>query len=177
MGWFTVVSYYLCSALSLACVLKARTQMDATDARWRIMMTGVVIALGLSKQFNLPGAVTEVGRMVVNAIGGYEWRRWAQGFMLLLGGIVLLFVVRWSTRHNAFVRIWRCCAPEMICLSYLSGLLILRAISFHHVGTLLAADVLGVRVNWIAELTGVYSLIIILLVRILARTDRAEPIR
>ena len=177
IGWFTVVSYYLCAGLSLACFLKARTRMDATHARLRIAMTGAVIVLGLSKHFNLPGAVTEIGRLAVSHIGGYEWRRWIQGFMLFLAGVGLILVLRWSARHTAFFRMWQCCTSEMICLCYLGGLVILRAISLHQLGGLLAAEVFGVRVNWIAELAGVYALIVILLMRLLARADRTSSVR
>ena len=65
---------------------------------------------------------------------------------------------------------WVRYAPEMICLVYLCGLVILRAISLHQVGALLSAEVVGVRINWIAELTGVYALIVILLLRMLTKT-------
>jgi hypothetical protein len=62
----------------------------------------------------------------------------------------------------------------MICLCYLCGLVILRAISLHQVGALLSAEVFGVRINWIAELAGIYALIAILLRRIVAKTPEGK---
>jgi hypothetical protein len=151
--------------------------MDGADRRFRIWMTVILIVLGLSKHFNLPAAVTEVGRIVANGIGGYESRRWAQVFILLLVAIGLILVIRWSARHKVFLRIWEYGAPEIICVCYLCSLVILRAISLHQVGAWLAAEVFGFRLNWIVELTGIYTLMVILLMRIFAKTDRTGNVK
>ena len=172
VGWFTVCSYYFCAALSLACVFKARAEANAEAVRFRILLTGVIVVLGMCKQFNLPGAVTEIGRIVANHLGRYEWRRWAQVLVLLIGGFVFIRVVASFARHPAFFRSWRRYAPEMICLGWLGGLVILRAISFHYIGAVLAVAVHGVSVNRLVELGGIYALISILLVRLLSRTSR-----
>jgi hypothetical protein len=79
-------------------------------------------------------------------------------------------VRRWVTREE-FRVVWKRGAPEMLCIAYLCALTILRAISLHQVGALLSAEVCGVRINWIVELAGVYALMVILLVRILARSS------
>jgi hypothetical protein len=151
--------------------------MDGADRRFRIWMTVIIIVLGLSKHFNLPAAVTEVGRIFANRMGGYESRRWAQVFILLIVAIGLIFVIRWSARHKAFLSIWKRCAPEMICLCYLGSLVILRAISLHQIGSWLAAEAFGVRLNWIVELTGIYTLMVILLIRIFTRADRTGNVK
>ena len=177
IGWLTVVSYYLCAALAIVCVVKDRSRMDRTDRRFRIAMTALVMILGLSKHFNLPAAVTEIGRIVAHRINGYESRRWLQVAMLLLVASGVILLIRWSASRMAFRRIWQRYAPEMICLFYLGILFILRAISLHQAGRLLAADVFGVRLNWIVELAGVYSLVFILLTRILRRTDPTDSVR
>jgi hypothetical protein len=174
MGWFTVFSYYLCAGLGFAYVLKAWRRMDGTDRRFRISMTVVVLVLGISKHFNLPAAVTEIGRIVANQMGGYQLRRGLQVFMLLLVTIGLILLLRWSARHRVFPGVWERYAPEMICLFYLGGLVILRTVSLHQVGALLFAEVFGVRINWIAELTGIYALVVILLMRILAKTSNGR---
>jgi hypothetical protein len=151
--------------------------MDGTERRFRIAMTVVLIVLGLSKHFNLPAAVTEVGRIVANWIGGYELRRWLQVFMLLLVAIGVILLIRWFARHRSFDALWRRCAPEIICLFSLCGLFMLRAISLHQAGALLAAEVFGVPLNWIVELTAIHSLAVILLWRMVARGDRANSLR
>jgi hypothetical protein len=174
MGWFTVFSYYLCAGLSITCVLKSWPRMDGTDRRFRIFTTVVVLVLGLSKQFNLPAAVTEIGRIVANWMGGYELRRGLQVFMLLVVAVSLILLIRWAASHKAFPRVWQRFAPEMVCLCYLCGLVILRAISFHYIGRLLFAEVFGVRINWIAELIGIYALFVMLLIRVLAETRKGR---
>jgi hypothetical protein len=150
--------------------------MDGTVRRFRILLTVVVFVLGISKHVNLPGAVTEIGRLVAYQMGGYEVRRWLQVFMLLLVTIGLLLLIRrWASR-KAFRVVWEHGAAETLCLSCLCGLAILRVISLHQVGAVLSAEVFGVRINWIVELAGVYALIVVLLMRILANTSRGrEP--
>jgi hypothetical protein len=177
IGWFTVFSYYFCAGLSFACVLKARPRMDGMERRIRMAMTGLLIVHGLSKHFNLPAAVTEIGRIVAHWIGGYDLRRWLQVLMLLLVAIGLVLLIRWSVRRKSFLGAWRRCAPEMICLCCLCGLVILRAISLHQAGALLATEVFGVRLSWIVELSGIYSLVVILLRRMLGRTDGTDSVR
>jgi hypothetical protein len=172
MGWLTVFSYYLCAGLSLAHVLKAWPRMDGTDRRFRISMTLVVLVLGISKHFNLPAALTEIGRIVATQMGGYDLRRGIQIFMLLLVAIGLILLIRWSASHQGLLGIWERYRPETICLVYLCGLVILRAISLHQIGALLFAEVFGIRINWIAELAGIYALGVILLMRILAKTSK-----
>ena len=77
-------SYYLCAGLGLAYLLKGRQRVDGTAWRFRILITVVVLMLGISKHLNLPGAVTELGRLVAYQMGGYEARRWVQVVMVLV---------------------------------------------------------------------------------------------
>lgn len=176
IGWFTVFSYYLCAVLSLAGVWKLLPQTNGDkarmDRRFQMGMTTVVIFLGLSKHFNLPGAVTEIGRFLAKAIGGYESRRWPQAVLLLLIGFVLAWLVRWSVHHPRFRVVWQHRAPEIIGLGYLCGLFVLRAVSLHQMGALLAIEVFGLRLNWLVELSGIYALIAIVLFRLRMRTER-----
>ena len=169
VGWFTVISYYLCAALSLACYLRFRRRGGSVNASPRLALTAVILFLGLAKHFNLPGAVTEMGRLFVNQIGGYEWRRWAQAIALLAGAVALAFAIRWAARGPSLATIWRRCAPELICLCLLCTLFILRAVSLHHAGAVLVAEVGGIRLNWIVELTGIYALVFVLIGRLLGR--------
>ena len=139
-------------------------------------MTVTVFLLGLGKHFNLPAAITEIGRIVANQIGGYELRRGLQVCMLCFVAIGVFLVIRWSTSHRLFNGLWKRRAPEIICLFFLCGLVILRAISLHEVGALLATEVFGVRLNRVAELTAVHSLIVILLIRMIPRGGRADSV-
>jgi len=134
-------------------------------------MTVVVVFLGLSKHFNLPAAVTEIGRLVASQMGGYEVRRALQALMLLLFAVGLFLAVQSWVRQKAFLGIWERRCPEIICLLYLCGLFVVRSISLHQVGALLYAEVFGLRINWIVELTGVHALIVILMIRVLAKTS------
>lgn len=179
VGWFTVGSYYLCAGLSLACLLKSRQQMDTNVRRFRFLITAVVLILGISKHINLPGAVTEIGRLVAHQMGGYDERRWVQVFMVLVVATGLLLLIRRWVTQEALLVVWARGAPEMLCLLWLCSLAMLRAISLHQVGALLSAEVFGVRINWIVELFGIYALVVILLVRIFAKRSNGsiKPIR
>jgi hypothetical protein len=140
--------------------------MNGAVRRFRILMTVIVLILGISKHINLPGAVTEIGRLVAFQLGGYEARRLVQVLLVFVVAIGLLLLIRrWLSRKGLRVA-WERGAPEMICLAYLGGLAVLRAISLHQVGAFLSAEVFGVRLNWIVELAGIYALFVILLVRI-----------
>lgn len=163
-GWLTVGSYYFCAGLSLLQTRIGRRQMEQAERRLRIFLTLAVFALGLAKQFNLPGAVTELGRLVVDQFGGYEGRRGLQTALMVLVGLGFLWVVRWGLRRNAVV--WNRGAPEAICLLWLGGLALLRVISLHQAGAALATEVFGLRLNWIVELAGIYALVIVLGLRI-----------
>src|SRR5688572_21329675 len=83
VGWFTVLSYYLCAGLSVAWIVKGWLRRNGRLRRFRIITTIVILVLGISKQFNLPGAVTEIGRLVADQNAQYYVRRWAQVLMVL----------------------------------------------------------------------------------------------
>jgi hypothetical protein len=169
MGWFTVFSYYACGGLSLLYFLKARSRLDTTGRRFAMVMTGLLFFLGLIKNFNLLSAVTEIGRLVAGKGGWLESRRLPQLALmsLVIFGLVIVFVR--AARKKSFFQLWKNHAPELVCLAYLCVFVLLRAISLHQYGVLLSREVFGIRVNWIAELAGIYALVIVLLMRMLGK--------
>jgi hypothetical protein len=174
VGWFTVFSYYLCAGLALVYLLQSRQEMNGAVRRFRIVIPVVVLILGISKHINLPGAVTEIGRLLAFQLGGYEARRSVQVLLVFVVVIGLLLLIRRWLSQKALRVVWERGAPEIICLFYLGGLVVLRAISLHHIGALLSAEVFGVRLNWIVELAGIYALFVILLVRIFSKPSAAS---
>jgi hypothetical protein len=169
MGWLTVFSYYACGGLSLLYFLKASSRLDTTGRRFAIVMTGLLLFLGLIKNFNLLSAVTEIGRLVAEKGGWLESRRLFQLAMMLLVifGLVIVFVR--AARKKSFVQLWKNHALELVCLTYLCVFVLLRAISLHQYGVLLSREVFGIRVNWIAELAGIYALGIVLSTRMFGK--------
>jgi hypothetical protein len=155
--------------LSLLYLLEARSRMDRTERRFTVAMTGIMFLLGLIKHFNLLSAVTELGRILAQQEGWLESRRLPQlALMIFVAAAFVFFFVR-AARSKALARLWRDRAAELVCLTYLCLFVLLRAISLHQYGVLLSREILGVRVNWIAELAGVYALAVVLLVRMFNR--------
>ena len=169
MGWFTVFSYYACGGLSLLYFFKARSRMHTTDRRFAIVMTGLLFFLGLIKNFNLLSAITEIGRLVAAKGGWIESRRLLQLALmsLVIFGLAIVFVC--AAKKKSLVQLWKSHVPELVCLAYLFVFVLLRAISLHQYGVLLSREIFGIRVNWIAELAGIYALVIVLLARIFGK--------
>jgi hypothetical protein len=175
VGWLTVGSYYVCAGLGLIALFKKR-ERDPAVRRFRRVIPVVLVVLGISKQLNLPGAVTEIARLVLQQLGAYEVRRALQVGMLVVGAVGLVFVIRrWATQR-AFLVVRQRATPELICLAALGALALLRAISLHQVGALLSVEVFGVRISWIVELACLHALMLILLVRIFSNPS-TEPRR
>lgn len=168
VGWFTVFSYYLGAALGFIYALKGWTRLDRAEARFRLILAGMILLLGVTKEFNVPGALTELGRMAVSAVGGYEFRRGPQAVVVGLTLLGIVLTIRWARRRPWFHDVWQRHAPEIICVAYLCSLVALRVISLHQVGAWLAVEIAGVRVNAIVELSGIYALVIIIVRRIVS---------
>jgi hypothetical protein len=155
MGWFTVFSYDLAAVLCLIKMISQRLPQEKSRRHFWGFLCLALIALGLQKQFNLFTAITETGRIIARASGWMEQHRSIQALaMLLVFGIGLTFSAMLYRRFAPSFSFREKIA--LIGLSYLTLFVILRAISLHQFGAILGYEILGVRVNWIAELIGIY---------------------
>ncbi len=155
MGWFTVFSYYLIASL---CLLKmiSRALLPGKKAWlfWAFMCLTMIV-LGIIKQYNMLSAVTEMWRLIARH-GGWMEQRWIfqVGAMILFFVISVIFSTFLYRRSLQFFSVQEKIAA--FGLVYLVLFVGLRAISLHQFGTVLGWEIWGVRINWIAELFGIY---------------------
>ncbi len=154
MGWLTVVAYLLC-ALIAGRVLTAVTFPAQTARReqlfWGALMF-LMLALAINKQLDLQSFLTAIGRCDAKAQGWYGERRLIQREfifvllgLILLSGAVLFHVMRRTLPRTGL---------PLLGLVLVAGFVLVRAVSFHHVDDLINTRALGIRMNWVLELSG-----------------------
>jgi NADH:ubiquinone oxidoreductase subunit K len=168
VGWITVVLYF---AAACACWWIARTKRDELTAAehfvWRTLAVGLA-ALGVNKQLDLQSALTELGRILANDEGWYNYRHRVQRvFILGVGatavviGVGLLIVLRRSSAATRLTMLGACT---------LLAFVVIRASSFHHVDVFISSTWWGIRGNWLVEVGGL--LVILVGAGLRSRTSR-----
>ena len=119
---------------------------------WLLLAT-ILFALGINKQLDLQSLVTDLGRVFAYLTGIYGERRLFQVLFIILIGICCFF---------AAIRLWRMTQGELrdfrlslvgVCL--LLAFIFIRASSFHGMDAFLGLSLVGVRMNWVLELSGI----------------------
>jgi hypothetical protein len=157
MGWLTVVAYVLVSLLSLKAAQRYHSDSDTGQDRLRRRMwlgvASLMSFLGINKQLDLQSLFTEMGREIAFKGGWYSQRRSVQFVFVVavaaIGIAGFIFIMR---KTHSILRERKLL---LFGLSFLISFIIIRAASFHHVGTLFASRILGLRINWILELGGI----------------------
>ncbi len=155
MGWLTVAAYGICAVTALHLVRHAPFP-PVTRRRERLFWTmlGILMAfLAVNEQLDLHSFVTDLGRCIARQQGWYESRRIVQRefilVLLIAAGLVLL-AFGWLLR-GAVLRNW----PALLGLMIVGGVVLLRAVSFHHVDTVIYVPVLfGERLHEFVVLAG-----------------------
>jgi hypothetical protein len=155
VGWLTVALYF---ATSISC-WKLRHKIELDDRRrsneylaWRSIAI-LFLALGINKQLDLQTALTEVGRVVAHLQGWYEQRRSIQ--LDFIGLVAATCVTAAIT-----LLIWMRRAPLPTWLALIGtilvfGYVLIRAASFHHIDRFIGESILGLRWNWVIEISGI----------------------
>ena len=155
MGWLTVAGYIVAA---ISCGRTAlQTPITPGPARNRrltwLVMTAVMAALALNKQLDLQSLLTDIGRVAARHQGWYAERRSFQKWLVLGtlagAGLTVSFLI---FRFQAF---WKQNVLLAAGIALLTTFIIVRAISFHHVDTLLKTKVVGIKLNWAFELGGI----------------------
>ena len=155
MGWLTVAGYIVAA---ISCGRTAlQTPITPGPARNRrltwLVMTAVMAALALNKQLDLQSLLTDIGRVAARHQGWYAERRSFQKWLVLgtltLSGLTVSFLI---FRFQTF---WKQNVLLAVGIALLTTFIIVRAISFHHVDTLLKTKVVGIKLNWAFELGGI----------------------
>jgi hypothetical protein len=107
----------------------------------------------LNKQLDLQSALTELGRIVALTAGWYEQRRTVQVYFV--AGVAVSSIVATITlflwTRNSNVQVWFAILGATSVLGYD----LLRAASFHHVGSFIDPRVFGFTWIWILEMSGI----------------------
>lgn len=151
MWWLTVVAYMGTAVLCAICALKQKTNKGQRNTWWGL--AGSMLLLGINKQQNLTGSLTQFGRQ--NAFQG-NWYSSRSGLQLLLvgaflvGGLVLfVFLLRY--RHAISRLQWTAVFGVIFLLCFA----LIRAVSLHAIDAFLYATLAGIQPNWLVEWGGI----------------------
>ena len=154
VGWFTVLAYFGAAYL---CWRAAGNSAHRRKVRWFWNGLAVLlILLGINKQLDLQTELTFIGRDFAKATGWYEDRRIVQTIFILLiafGGTLFTAALFWIYRFE-LRRLW----PALAGFGFLTGFIVIRAASFHHVDQFLHFAPGGLKMNWILELGGIAAI-------------------
>ena len=154
-GWVTVALYLLASG---SCWISAQklglADIPRSNERraWRAISV-LFLALGINKQLNLLSALTEAGRVLAQDQGWYEQRQFVQLVFIALAAMTCLIaaitLLLWARNFPIPTRI------ALIGTMMVLGFVLIRAASLHHVDWLIRQRILGLRWNWILEMSGI----------------------
>ena len=171
LGWTIVVLYLstasLCAWALHVARLGARRAVDFPgDRRFRnrsaayrasfcfwALLAGLCLFLGINKQLDLQGWLTEVGRQIAREQGWIHERRRVQSLvvgLIALGGLTTLATLLYLTRELLPRHV-----PAFAGTILLACFLLSRAVSFHHLDVLLNRRLLGIEAVYALELAGI----------------------
>lgn len=155
MGWVTVAAYF--GAAVLLCLQWRKIpSLHSENLRLHrgliLLFVITMFGLGVNKQLDLQTWVTNVGRDISKAQGWWENRRIAQVIVLaviVLFGMGLLAVI---VRAGGVLK-----AHRLALFGYLVllGFVVMRATSFFQMDRLINERIMGIRMNWVFELSGI----------------------
>jgi uncharacterized membrane protein len=158
VGWVTVALYAVAAALCWRAAREYRKLQPKKAIRpleitlWRILSIALWF-LCINKQLDLQTAFTEIGRIISHRDGWYAERKVYQEMFIaglaLCGAFCacLLLVITWQMSRSIKLAVFGLCM--------LGVFVVIRASSFHHVDLFLHSNVLGIRWNWILEISGI----------------------
>ena len=168
MGWITVLLYATCAA---ACY-RASALRHRDGAFWFCLFL-VTAFLCINKQLDLQTAITAVGRCLARSEGWYGQRRVIQAtfiaILLSTGALAAIATLITLRKH-----LWRI-GVAVLGLFALLTFVAVRAVGFHHFDKLLGTNVLGVRFNWMMEISGILLILANALVAIRRAPAHRHP--
>jgi hypothetical protein len=157
IGWVTVVLYAVAAVLCWRAARECRKLPPKMIIRrettmWRLLSI-VLWLLCINKQLDLQSAFTEIGRMIALQNDWYEERQVYQKMFIeglaLVGAFCtcLLLFITWKMSRSIKL--------AMLGLCVLGVFILTRASSFHHFDQFIGSRLLGVKWNWILEISGI----------------------
>jgi len=157
MGWFTVASYFLCAVLSSILAL-TNQGIDRRSFLFWCFISLLMIMLGINKQLDLQSLFTEIWRLIARAQGWMYRRRIVQFWFIVFFGTTAIaaFLLFVRTRWDLFRRF----TLTFTGLFFLLCFIVIRAAGFHHFDEILGFRLFGAKMNWLLELTGIYTVFV-----------------
>lgn len=162
MGWVTVVAYFCSAAFTFKVFLSSShifsAGLVAKQKGFWLTLAVILFFLGINKQLDLQSLLTAIGKYYAHRDGWYENRRELQIFIVIstiifMLTLFLLFVVNMG-------ELFKTNRLAIVGLAFLLLFIMLRATSFHHMDMLIDFTILGVRLNWVLELSGIGMILI-----------------
>lgn len=156
MGWFTVAAYGFCAVLAAVASWRKQAGDSPAVRRMKRLWLGVAFLMAclcVNKQLDLQSLFTDIGRVISRHEGWYEQRREFQKWFVL--GVLAgsgFFAYWFIWRYREFWVKHRLLAGGLL---FLLTFIVVRAISFHHFDMVISSRLLGVKMNWVFELTGI----------------------
>lgn len=154
MGWVTVLAYIACAFLCAQVYLnyKKTTPTAKKPMHFWGLLSVLMLFLALNKQLDLQSLLTDIGRLLAHQQGWYNQRKSVQK-LFLIGAIssgmlatLVLARIYWQWLHSLGLAIAGMC--------FVIVFIVMRASSFHGMDKLINLTVMGIRLNWVLELTG-----------------------
>jgi hypothetical protein len=164
-GWITVALYLVTAYVTWQ--VGRRFRASGSDTRSEAMVWAFIallfLALGINKQLDLQSALTELGRVLAHAQGWYDNR-----FVVQVALVVTVAAISLVTVIGMTIMIWRSPFATWVAV-FGTGLVLVfvaaRAASFHHMDYLLSVRFIGLRLNWILEMSGISIVLLAALLR------------
>ena len=124
-----------------------------SDRRFWLFLTIALGALGINKQLDLQTDLTDIGRSLAYTLGWYEQHRTIQLVFIIsvaIAGVFALTVMCWLSLPLSIGKVLALSGA-----TFLVSFVLIRAASFHHIDMFLSQTALGLRWNWILELSGI----------------------
>lgn len=150
-GWLTVISYLIC--FGLAAVVSAR--LFANRRRGGFFWVGITVLmlfLAFNKQLDLQSAMTSFGRCLSHAQGWWENRQTVQ-ITFVLGLIMAMSVIMACVLATMRGRIQENLLA-LVGLGVLCTFVLVRAVGFHNMDSLIRVEVASLSLNFIFENIG-----------------------
>ena len=168
MGWVTVAAYFVAAFLLGLQWRRAPMVYSEHLKQHRCLLLFFAVSmfvLGINKQLDIQTWLTNVGRDVSKAQGWWENRRIAQFIVLIVVGSAGLLLCAVILRSRGFFMQHRLALFGFLVLVIF---VLMRASSFFQMDQLINKRILGIRMNWVCELTGI-GIIAFSAVKVLAK--------
>jgi hypothetical protein len=157
-GWLTVFSYFLAAVLAYRVQRQLPPDSHAQHRLfWRIIAITCLL-LGINKQLDLQSLLTAIGRYFAHRQGWYDNRQRVQIAFILTAATTGLALLVWGV--NYFYGCLRQNALAFAGILFLIVFILIRASSFHHMDHFIGSRILGLKFNWLLELSGIYCIVL-----------------